>query len=96
MQMSAIQAPIRPKIPPLAPTLIYSGRKIADKIVPPTAGMMNSIAAAANPWHCSTALPINHNALKFKKYHQVKRVSIPQGEKRGSPKKRATYVIFKK
>ena len=81
MHMSAIQAPMRPKIPPLAPTLIYSGRKIADKIVPPTAGMMNSIAAAANPWHCSTALPINHNALK--KYHQVRRVSIPQGEKRG-------------
>jgi len=49
MQMSAIQAPMRPKIPPLAPTLIYSGRNIADKIVPPTAGMINSIAAAANP-----------------------------------------------
>ena len=79
MQMSAIQAPMRPKIPPLAPTLIYSGRKIADKIVPPTAGMMNSIAAAANPWHCSTALPINHNALKwskYEKYQQVRRVSI--------------------
>ena len=61
-------------MPPLAPTLIYSGRNIAPvreamsevhvhideqettkkapyllNIVPPTAGMIKSIAAAANP-----------------------------------------------
>ena len=50
MQISAMQAPMSPKIPPEAPTLMYSGRKIADIIVPPTAGMINMMAAAVAPF----------------------------------------------
>mmetsp|Transcript_15214 Transcript_15214/g.20137 ORF Transcript_15214/g.20137 Transcript_15214/m.20137 type:complete len:227 (+) Transcript_15214:273-953(+) len=65
MTMSAKHAPMRPNIPPDAPTLMYSGRKIALKIVPPAAGMIKMIAAATKPWFCSTALPINHNASMF-------------------------------
>ena len=33
--ISAIQPPIKPKIPPLAPTVMYSGKKMALRIVPP-------------------------------------------------------------
>lgn len=49
IQISAIHAPISPNIPPDAPTVMYSGKKIALNMVPPTAGMMNRIAAAAVP-----------------------------------------------
>ncbi len=41
--------PMRPNIPPLAPTDIISGRKIALKIVPPIAGTTNRSILAAKP-----------------------------------------------
>lgn len=48
-KISAIHAPISPKIPPEAPTLMYSGNDIADIIVPPMAGMTNKPAVARKP-----------------------------------------------
>lgn len=38
------QAPIKPKIPPLAPTVMYSGKKIALKMIPPTADTVKMTA----------------------------------------------------
>mmetsp|Transcript_21809 Transcript_21809/g.52738 ORF Transcript_21809/g.52738 Transcript_21809/m.52738 type:complete len:204 (-) Transcript_21809:1207-1818(-) len=62
MMISDIQAPIKPKIPPDAPTVMYSGKKMALKIVPPIAGTTNCTTAGKKPCICSIALPTNHNA----------------------------------
>ena len=62
MAMSATQAPMRPKIPPEAPTLMYSGRKMAERMFPPTALMKKTRKAATQPWACSMADPMNHRA----------------------------------
>ena len=47
MHMPTIQAPIEPNIPPNTLMLKYSKRKMTLSIMPPTAGMMNSITVAA-------------------------------------------------
>ena len=67
IKISERQAPIKPKIPPDAPTVMYSGRKIALSIVPPMAGTMKRIAAAMLPWVVSIALPTNQMARLFMK-----------------------------
>lgn len=62
MKISAKQAPINPKIPPLAPTEIIVGKNIALKIDPPTAGTTNIIIQEINPWEISIADPTKYNA----------------------------------
>jgi hypothetical protein len=49
MIMSDRQAPISPNIPPEAPTVMYSGRKIALRSVPPIADIIKMIAVARVP-----------------------------------------------
>lgn len=49
MMISAKQAPMRPNIPPLAPTEIFFGKKIALITVPPTAGIKKMIREGKNP-----------------------------------------------
>lgn len=65
MYISARQAPIKPKIPPDAPTETMFGRKMALKMVPPIPGTTNRSRLEKKPWHCSTALPTNHKASMF-------------------------------
>ena len=66
IQISARHAPINPKIPPLAPTDIKFGKKMALSIVPPIPGATNKSILAKKPWHCSMAFPINHSASIFR------------------------------
>ena len=46
---------------------MYSGRKMALGMILPTAEMIKKMVAAANPWHCSTAFPMNHSAVIVRK-----------------------------
>ena len=65
--MSARHAPIYPNIPLDAPTEINSGRKNADRIVPPTEDDIKMTAEAMNPCSISIADPIAYIANMFRK-----------------------------
>lgn len=67
IKMSDRHAPINPKIPPEAPTEMYSGRNMALSTVPPIAGRIKRIMAGMNPWLCSTAEPMNQSASMLRK-----------------------------
>jgi hypothetical protein len=56
--MSARHAPIKPNMPPDAPTEMDLGKKIADNMVPPMAGITNKKNKAKEPCASSITLPM--------------------------------------